>query len=209
MSGEHKVALLGLAAYYDKPLTDQQLIMYSDQVSRLLSVDEMKLAAKLYIDDPKNEFFPRPVSKLIELIRKPVSTEDLSQNTTSLLMQAERKYGVHWSEGHFQGGETVYQGKDISYRSWSEAALSVFGEVGLRVVDRYGGWKNFCINVYESPDGVVRAQVTKLAVALQNSREKTGTFDALPNYSKQNQGLSSMGQIINIAFGGKNPEGDK
>ncbi len=209
MSSEFKVALLGLAAYYDKPLTDQQIIMYSDQVSRLLSVDEMKLAAKLYIDDPKNEFFPRPVSKLVELIRKPVSTEDLSQNVVSLLLQAERKFGVHWTDGYFQGGETLFTGKQYSYRTWAEAAISFFGEVGLQIVDRYGGWKNFCMTIYESPDGVIRAQVKNLTTSLQNSKERVGNFDALPNYSRSNNGLTSMGQLIEMRKNETENKGEK
>lgn len=180
MSQVIKVELIKLAAYYEKILTDEQLSIYSEQLNQALSEVECAQACRLYINDPKNEFFPRPVSKLIALIQAPLSNEDVAQNVSSLLMQAERKFGVHWTEGHLQAGETIFAGKDISYRSWRDAAKSMFGETGLQIVDRYGGWKEFCVNVYDSPDGVVRAQIKNLAASLQNTKQRTGSFDALP-----------------------------
>lgn len=172
-----KVSLIKLASYYEKVLSDEQIQIYSEQLSQNLTDDECLVACRKYIDDPKNEFFPRPISKLIALIKSPISNDDMSQNISSLLMEAERKYGVHWSEGYYQSGETIYKGKDVSHKTWQEAALSIFGPVGLKVVDRYGGWKNFCINIYESPDGVIRAQIKNLVGSLQNISQKTGSFE--------------------------------
>ena len=202
MSTAIKTHLVKLAAYYEKNLSDEQIMIYSNQITENLTDDECAWACKLYISDPKNEFFPKPVSKLIALIRTPLSSEDVSQNITSLLLQAERKYGIHWSEGYFQGGETIYQGKDISYKTWRAAAISVFGETGLKLVDRYGGWKEFCINVYDSPDGVVRAQVAKAITSLQNTIQKTGDYDALP------QGNGGA-KVIQLMQNFKTIEGEK
>lgn len=194
MSSAIKTSIIKLAAYYEKILSDEQILIYSNQISENLTDDECAIACKLYINDQKNEFFPRPVSKLIALIRTPLSTEDVSQNITSLLLQAERKYGIHWSEGYFQNGETIFKGKEISHTTWEAAAISVFGSTGLKLVDRYGGWKEFCINVYESPDGVVRAQTSKAITSLQNTIQKTGDYDALP----QGQGAQVIQLLKNV-----------
>ena len=184
-----KINLVKLASYYEKTLTPEQIAIYSEQLSESLTDAEASLACKLYINDPNNEFFPRPVSKLIYLVKKPVSSEDMAQNITSLLMEAERKYGVHWAEGFFQDGEKIYQGKDICYKNWADAALSVFGEVGLTAVNRYGGWVNLCQTIYDSPDGVVRAQFRGLTTSLQNIKEKTGSYDSLPSIGRRDPDL--------------------
>jgi predicted Zn-dependent protease len=186
-----------LAAYYEKQLSAEQVNIYSEQLSQNLTDVECAYACRLYINDPKNEFFPRPVSKLIALIKSPVSAEDIGQNVSSKLLEAERSFGIHWADGHFQNGRAVYQGKDCAYESWRHAALSVFGATGLQVVDRYGGWKEFCMNVYESPDGVVRAQIKNLAIALNNIATKTGSYDSILD-PRLNSGLTSAGNILNF-----------
>lgn len=199
MSQSIKLTLIKLAAYYEKTLTDDQLAIYSNQLAAQLTDDECKTALDLYINDPKNEWFPKPVSKLISLIKAPLSAEDVGQNISSLLLQAERRFGLHWTEGHQQSGETIYGGKDISYRNWRDAAKSMFGEIGLQIVDRYGGWREFCINLYDSPDGVVRAQIKNLAVSLQNTIQKTGSYDTLPhNTSPQLENIIKLTNIKTI-----------
>ncbi len=193
-----KINLVKLAAYYEKTLTPEQILIYSNQLSENLTDVECDLACKLYINNPANEFFPRPVSKLIYLVKKPVSHEDMAQNITSLLLEAERKFGCHWAEGHFVGGECVFQGKEMNYGTFAEAALSVFGEVALTVVNRYGGWKAFCEVIYQSPDGVIRAQVAKLTTSLQNIKEKTGSYGAPSLTHAAPVQIEQVSNVINL-----------
>ncbi len=195
--------LIKLAAYYEKKLSDEQIEMYSAQLSEHLTELEAALACKKYIDNPGNEFFPRPVSKLIYLVKKPVSNEDMAQNITGLLMEAVRAYGPHWASGHSQNGEMVYAGKDQAYTTWENAALSVFGRVGVVAVQRYGGWLNFCQNVYESPEGVVRAQTKNLLTSLQNIKEQTGSYASLPYHKEQIGPVSDVSNLISIMSNGK------
>lgn len=197
MSAEIKRCLVKLAAYYEKELKEEQIQIYSEQLTQNLNESECGLACRLYINDPKNEFFPRPVSKLIALIKTPVSAEDVGQNLSSKLMEAERRYGIHWTEGFFQDGKMVYQGKAMAFDSWRNAALSVFGQTGLQIVDRYGGWKEFCMNVYESPDGVVRAQIKNLSISLNNIHAKTGSYDSILD-PKPSIGLTQASNILNF-----------
>lgn len=173
-----ELEIIKLAAYYEKILTDDQVRMYAEDLSSL-SVEETALACKLYRSNPKNEFFPRPMAKLVEAVRNPISTEDLGQNLTSVMIEAVSKYGHHWDSGFFQGGEIIYSGKNCAFRDWRHAAISVFGDVGLKLVDRQGGWKNFCELVHESPDGVIRKQISSLASTIQKTNNVIGNTDAV------------------------------
>lgn len=198
MIDQIKINLVKLAAYYEKTLTSEQIGLYSNQLAESMTDQEVAIACKKYIDNPANEFFPRPVSKLIYLVKKPVSNEDMAQNITGLLMEAVRAYGPHWASGHYQNGAPVFAGKDQAYTTWENAALSVFGQVGLVAVQRYGGWLNFCQNVYESPEGVVRAQVKNLTTSLQNIKEQTGSYASLPYQSEQTGPVNELQNLISI-----------
>lgn len=182
---EIKKALVMLAAYYEKVLSPEQIEIYSNQLSESLTPEEVKVACKLYIDEPKNEFFPRPVSKLIQLVKKPVTNEDQAANIASEIMNAYVNHGYRWNtptHGYIKRDDGVielgqyFKGKDTNYFQWDHAALSVFGPVGLEVVNRYGGWTSFCEIAKETLDGVIRAQIKTLALSLMNTHERTGSF---------------------------------
>jgi hypothetical protein len=189
MNPEIKKALVMLAAYYEKVLSPEQIEIYSNQLAESLSAEETLQACKMYIAEPANEFFPRPLSKLIHLIKKPVSNEDQSSQISALLIKAVQDFGSRWTNGtfgqyHYQHGtdwgkafEGRLEGKKHFYEQWDHAAISVFGQIGLTVVNRYGGWERFCENVDSSHDGVIRAQVKNLATSLLNTVEKTGSFE--------------------------------
>jgi hypothetical protein len=185
MNPEIKKALVMLAAYYEKVLSSEQLEVYTNQLAENLTPQEMNLACKMYIAEPTNEFFPRPVSKLIHLIKKPVSNEDQATQIAALLIKAVVDHGYRWNVGSWcictldgvKDCRKTFQGKDTIYLEWEHAALSVFGRVGLTIVNRYGGWERFCENVNSSHDGVIRAQIKNLATSLLNTVEKTGSFE--------------------------------
>lgn len=185
MNPEIKKALVMLAAYYEKVLSPEQIEIYSNQLSEFLTPGETALACKLYINEPKNEFFPRPLSKLIQLVKKPVTNEDQAANLTSEILKAVLDHGYRWTkpthgfvkreDGLIELGQ-YFKGRDTKYYSWDHAALSVFGPVGLEIVKKYGGWEILCEKVNESPDGVIRAQIKTLALSLMNTHERTGSF---------------------------------
>jgi hypothetical protein len=200
MTPQIKLALLELAAYYEKDLSDEQLKLYGNQLSESLTVEEMYQAMSRYINDPTNEFFPRPVSKLIALVKTPVSNTDVALQATALVFQAHEKFKEVWSEGHFVNGEKAYQGKDCLYTEWKHAAISFFGwelgEVILKVVERYGGWKHLAMQIQEGPEGVVRSQVQKLTDSLLNIKSKTGSFDHLGISGSYSQQIPQAGKIL-------------
>lgn len=193
MTPEFKFALLKLAAYYEKPLTDQQLNVYAEQLARSLTPDEVNAAIQLYVDDPSNEFFPRPVSKLIALIKKPVENKDQAQTILSVIKQAIVRKGENWCDGYFQDYQTVFEGKDYAYTTWEHAALSVIGDAALKVVRRSGGWKAICDFFYSTNEGTFNAQIIKLTESVLNLAD-LGMVDHLPALPQNDSVL----KLVNI-----------
>jgi hypothetical protein len=206
MNPEIKKALVMLAAYYEKVLSPEQIEIYSNQLAESLTAEETLQACKMYINEPANEFFPRPLSKLIHLIKKPVSNEDQATNLASKILQAVIDHGYRWNVGSWRNttldGVTdirkTFQGSDQLYLQWDHAALSVFGPLGIIIIDRFGGWESFCELVRNSPDGVIRAQIKTLALSLMNTNDKTGSFEIPLISSGPVKGLENLIQLANI-----------
>ncbi len=122
MISEKKKMLVKLGAYYEKSLSDDQIQMYSGQLEEFLTDEECSIACKKYIDTPTNEFFPRPISKLISIIKTPVTTEDQSLDDVTKICDAVSKFG--WT-------------------GFTEAQ-NYIGPRGWEVVRRIGGWQYLC-----------------------------------------------------------------
>lgn len=200
----HKLSLLELAAYYEKALTDEQLRIYSEQLFEYLSESEVRSAVKLYVSNPENEFFPRPISKLISLVKEPLNVQDLSQQAAALIKQAVVDRQSFWTQGYFWGkhpetGEDLfyYEGKTKTHWTWREAAEEYFGSLGLAIVDHMGGWHKVCERFNESPDTVVWPQLLKSGESVQTiyRHEKENTLPALPERSKDVLRLVSIKEI--------------
>lgn len=199
-----KKLLLQLAAYYGHDLTAAQLEVYADQLSRHLTESEMKHAMQAYIDDPANEFFPRPISKLIALIKAPVSQVDLSQQAAALIKQAVIDKQSAWTQGYYWGrhpdtGDHVFyfEGRNQNFWTWREAAENYLGTLGLAMVDHMGGWHKVCERFNESPDTVVWPQLLKSGEAIQSiyKHEQQNTLPALPGKTKDVLKLVSIKEI--------------
>ncbi len=68
---EIKILLVKLAAYYEKTLTDEQIQMYSAQLyDNGMNGENLTEACRIYVNNPTNEFFPRPISKLMVLVKR-------------------------------------------------------------------------------------------------------------------------------------------
>lgn len=117
-----KSLVVKLAAYYEKTLSDEQIQMYSAQLEEYLTDEECSIACKKYIDNSANEFFPRPISKLIAIIKKPISIEDDSLDLVTRITDSVSKYG--W----------------IGFNE----AQAYIGPRGWEVVRRIGGWQYLC-----------------------------------------------------------------
>ena len=86
MSKRKTFELIQLAAVYDKQFSDELIKIYVEDLE-LLSDEETVAACKLYRQNPKNEFFPRPIAKLVQLVKNPVSNEDIAANVAAELLK--------------------------------------------------------------------------------------------------------------------------
>lgn len=120
-----KVMLVKLAAYYEKTLTDDQIEIYSEQLFEHLTNQELSIACKKYIENAANEFFPRPVSKLIALIKKPIDENDQAVQAASLVLEAVSRFG--WPN--------------------EAEAMDFIGPLGKMAVKRFCGWIYVCENL--------------------------------------------------------------
>lgn len=196
-----KKSLLKLAAYYGHDLTPAQLDVYAEQLSRHLVESELNDAMVLYIDEPSNEFFPRPVSKLIALVKKPVDNKDQAQNVLNLIKKAVVSHQSSWVEGYFsrydENREPVwiyYNEKQEPFASWRDAARSEIGDLGLLIIDRLGGWKHVCERFDQEPEGVVTGQLVKNIESIINIAE-VGKLEDKPALPGQ---TNNVLKLVNI-----------
>lgn len=122
MTNEFKIKLIELAAFYEKSLTDEQLKVYAQYLIQRITISEFAIAIGKYCDDSKNEFFPRPISKLVALVHEPVDDDAQARDAAGRIVHAISKYG--WCN--------------------VESARNYVGELGWAVVSKQGGWVNLC-----------------------------------------------------------------
>lgn len=202
MSLEIKKSILSLAAYYGHDLTKEQLDIYTEQLSRNLTEAEAKSAALLYIDNPTNDFFPRPISKLISLVKEPLSASEKSQQALALIKRAVVDRQSYWLSGYYGGkhpdtGEDFFYfvGKTESFWTWREAALDVLGELGLAMVDYFGGWQRVCETFNETQETIIGAQLLKIGEARQMISYH-GRENQAPALTSSRNGLESSQAIL-------------
>lgn len=129
-----KLLLVGLAAYFDKKLSDTQLAMYAEDLEDL-PLEELAAAVRAYRKNPKNTQFPLP-SKLREAIAPQETPEDAARLAESEVWEAVARYG--WPN--------------------PKEAQMALGALAWEGVQRFGGWDRVCASANE--DGsTFRAQM--------------------------------------------------
>lgn len=184
MSETFTKAVMMLAAAFTKKLSDMEVTVHAQIASQELTLEQFNKACMLWIKSGE-KFYPNNIMEVVQLVKKPVSNEDQASQLSALLVKAVQDFGRRWDVGSWRhvilDGETklekTFQGSDTLYLNWEHAALSVFGQVGLTLVNRHGGWERFCEYIDNSPETVTRAQVKNLATSLLNTVEKTGSFE--------------------------------
>lgn len=118
-----KLAYSQLSAYYGRQLQDFVLEMYLQDLEGL-SFEEIKNAMFLYRRNVKNKSFPLPNE--IRAIINPKQDQDAeAKEAASRLISAIGKFG---------------------YTNNLEAKKYI-GDLGWRIVERWGGWKYLCENL--------------------------------------------------------------
>lgn len=184
MRVEYAKALIALAEYYNRPLTELQIAMYVEDLL-VLSLEELNEAILIYRKNPRNTFFPIP-SKLIECVRCSGDPESEATEAAARLIGAVSRYGY------------------VNPREASE----YIGEIGWSVVNRMGGWRNVCSLVNENNFGTLQSQFKQIALA-QIRRAEYGFKDTPPSFRIEHkpENFSGLPDIVkNILPQIKQPE---
>lgn len=150
-----KALIVFIAEYYEKTLTDNQIVMYASDLAEF-TVEEVRRAWDQYRKGQESDFFPRP-NKLIAILKPPMDEKSEALEAVSRIWDAIARFG--WPNGR--------------------DAKTYIGELGWKVVERFGGWTTVC-DTADSDGGILRAQMRDLAMAMQ-TRAKAGLTDTLPS----------------------------
>lgn len=115
-----KKVLIGLAAYYDRKLTDDQVQMYAEDLQDM-PLEMLAAAVKQYRNNPRNNDFPRPAR-----LRQEVAPQDTPEDSARV-SEAEIWEAVA-SCGQYQ----------------SDRARHRLGGLAWEGVSRFGGWLRVC-----------------------------------------------------------------
>jgi len=148
-----KLFWVGIGEYYQKHFTENQVRMYTEDTEHF-SVADLNRAFTVY--RAENKFPPLP-GDLTAILKPRIDEKSEALEAVSLIWEAVARFG--WPNG-----------KD---------ARAHIGELGWKVVERFGGWTTVCDQA-DSDGGILRAQMRDLAIAMQ-SRAKAGLNDTLPS----------------------------
>jgi hypothetical protein len=147
--------VIGLAEYYDKTLSENQLSMFVEDLMDL-DFDDLQVAIKKYRQDPSNVFFPLP-AKLISLVKPHITEKDEAQEISAAIIAAISRCGY----------------------TNPERAQEEIGSLGWEVVGRMGGWKQLCEGCTLENQNTLRAQLRGIAETV-SKRAKRGELDQRP-----------------------------
>lgn len=163
--------VLGLAEYYDKTLSANQIEMFVEDLS-VLSFEQLQIAIKEYRQDPANVFFPLP-AKLIALVKPHITEKDEAQEISAAIIAAISRCGY----------------------TNPERAQDEIGSLGWEVVGRMGGWKQLCEGCTLENQNTLRAQLRGIAETV-SKRAKRGELDQRPELPFSNDIKKLMSDVF-------------
>ena len=182
----HAESVLRLASHFKQKLEDTNVLIDTEAAKKQLTEEEFEKACELYKTNSKNEWYPKNIQCVIDLVRKPIFDEDIAQNIVSKLFEYQIKKGRDWSKGVVAADQKIYfegldaKGEPALHYTFEQAMFSVFGLVGIEIVNREAGWVNFCAKTGDFDKTIFRPQMVKLAISLLKHMDKTGSFEVAP-----------------------------
>jgi hypothetical protein len=198
----HLESVMRLGAHFKTKLEDAFALADADFAKNQVPADQFQFACELYKRDSKNQFYPKNIQCVIDLVKKPITDDDVAQNIVSKILEYQIKKGTDWKNGVKASDNQLYfagidqNQNECLYHTFDEAMASVFGTVGLEIIKRENGWTNFCKNSSQFDKTILRPQLVRLAVSLLKHLEKTGSFMPAPLLSASNEPV--LGQVKNL-----------
>ena len=147
--------VFALGEYYSKQLTESQIAMFSEDLSKI-SLSDLVAAINKYKSIPENVNFPLP-AKIISMVNPTIDDKETAIDAVNLIISAVSRFG----------------------HNNKKAAKQFMGELAFETVERFGGWQHLCENLNQSNEGTFRAQLRELAVVV-NKKSMLNELDEKP-----------------------------
>ncbi len=147
---EFTKAMKGLTVMYGKQCTPEMLELY-ETILRPLTVEQLVLAVRLWIEDPKHVFFPLP-AQLKSMVVIKMDPENEAAMVVEQICYAQASYGTD-SIG-------------------MERARKKIGELGWSLIEMKGGWNRFWHELQEGVDGTIKSQLRKALIGLMDQKKQ-------------------------------------
>jgi len=182
----HKELVMRLAAHFKTKLEDAFVLADSEFAKHQSTPEEFAIACELYKSDSKNQWYPKNIQCVVDLVKKPITDEDTAQNIVSKILEYQIKKGASWKNAVIAKDQKSYfvglnsNQEECLHYTFEDAMVSVFGLIGLEVIKRENGWTSFCANSSQFDKTILRPQLVKLTISLIKHFEKTGSFNIAP-----------------------------
>ena len=175
-----KKAWLLLAAYYQKEIPDEVLLMFITDLQDIPE-EEILQAMQRWRLDPKNRTFPLPAD--LRVLARPVALTDdqIAVEVAGRIITAIGKFG--WTS--------------------PEEAKTYCGEVGWAVVEKQGGWQLLCETLTTDRVNIFQAQLRELA-KVQLVLSRLGKM-----YSPPELPASEVSEVVKMLAHGANLKNTK
>ncbi len=176
---EIKELIIYSSEYYGQKISDHIMLMHYKLLCGY-SYQELKKAYETFLLDPKNKFAPRP-SDIVNLLSPQTTQEIEAREAVSRIIESLGKFG------YMRGDE----------------ARPYIGELGWKIVTRYGGWGYLCENGGTGKLSIpmLISQMKELGVVVQE-RERIGISDQPPQI-KKNETEQIDSRVKNLISGTK------
>ena len=180
-------------------LLSKEVVAIYDQELSTLGYDRASFALESIIKTRRSrDSFPS-IAEIREVIEPKVEPRCQAVDVAARILGAVRKHGLYWTSGFTSSGQRYFRGAETRLLpTWRAAAESEFGELGLMIVSRMGGWTATCEFSENSDPTVFQAQLRDLSISIQN-QAKAGTLHllpALPRSSREQTGVTSIFGVI-------------
>lgn len=167
-----KIGLLKLATITGKTLDPEALNFFAEILSENITLPEFIQVTKKWASSRRT--FPTPAD-LIEMARPLVQSEDEAQRAVSALIAAIRNHDYTWpmyrNPAHYKTGSFL-----------GDLTLEV-GDLGVLLVERWGGWGAICESFHDMEEGTFRAQLRDLTESTIRMA-KAGKLNWIPELPK-------------------------
>lgn len=177
------VANLGrLSKICQRPIDDPEVLVFiADAVCSKLSPDQALIAIREW--SVTKSKFPTP-AELVAIMIPPTTDRDVANELAARMLGAISRRGYRW------GGLFQYDG----HATFQQAMLAEFGdERGADIVDRAGGWPEFCRQYDPVQNTNARPQLRELAEAM--GRREGNVARAFLEAPRDETKLLGMGPI--------------